>query len=114
MKFKLRLSKRAVQDVEEVLVYTLAQFGERKYEQYKELIRQALADIAADPYRPPARHRPEIGVDIRTFHIARPGKKARHLFLYRVVQDELVDLGRLLHDSMDLRRHQPEAWEATD
>lgn len=114
MKFKLRLSKRAVQDIEGVLVYTQAQFGEQKYERYKALIRQALADIAADPYRLPARHRPEISADVRTFHMARRGKKARQLFLYRVVQEEFVDIGRLLHDSMDIQRHRPEGWEALD
>jgi plasmid stabilization system protein ParE len=77
---KLRFSKRAVQDIEHVLAYTLKRFGEVKHHQYKELIRQALADIAADPKQAPAKSRPELRKDARTFHIARLGKHARFFF----------------------------------
>ena len=62
MKRRLRLSKRAVQDIEDVLGYTLAQSGQRKHEEYKALIREALADIATHPDRPPARERAELQV----------------------------------------------------
>jgi toxin ParE1/3/4 len=71
------------------------------------LIREALSDIVARPLMPPAKPSPEIHSSARTFHIARKGKSARHFFLYRVVSEEVVDIGRLLHDSMDLRRHLP-------
>mgnify|MGYP001182389650 CR=1 FL=1 len=81
MSVTLRFSKPAVRDIEDVLGYTLAQFGEQKHEQYKWLIRQALLDIAADPNRPPARRRPELHPDARTFHISRRGMRARHFFL---------------------------------
>jgi toxin ParE1/3/4 len=104
---KLRLSKRAIQDIEDVLAYTLAQFGERKLNEYKELIREALAEIASDPDGLRATRRPEIHPDARTLHIARPGRRARHFFLYRIADSEFVDVGRLLYDSMDLRKHAP-------
>ena len=114
MKFKLRFSKSAVRDIEEVLAYTLAQFGQQKTEQYKELIRQALAEIATDPNHPPAKYRPEIHADARTFHLARRGRRARHLFLYRVIGNEFVDIARLLHDSMEIERHLPEGLDLKD
>lgn len=110
MSLKLRFSKRAVRDIEGILAHTLQEFGEGQYEEYKELIRAALADVAADPNRPTARRRPELHADARTFHIARPGKDARHFLLYRVSGDRFVDIGRLLHDSMDLRRHLPKGF----
>jgi toxin ParE1/3/4 len=100
--------------MEAVLAYTLEHFGERKCEQYKSLIRQALADIAADPHRPGAKHRPEIHTEARTFHISRRGKPARHIMLYRITGEHYVDVGRLLHDSMELNRHLPDGFESEE
>jgi plasmid stabilization system protein ParE len=97
----LRISDRAARDIEGALAYTLDQFGARKQSIYRALIRDALTDIAADPDRAPAKRRPELHPDARTFHIARRGRPARHFFLYR-----------LLHDSMDLQRHLPHGFEA--
>jgi toxin ParE1/3/4 len=114
MSFRLRISKRAVRDIEQAIAYTLQHFGERKHEVYKSLIREALADVAAHPLAPPAKPRPELHRNARTFHIARKGKPARHFFLYRVVGKEFLDIGRLLHDSMDLQRHLPEGFEADE
>jgi len=111
---KLRFSNRAIQDIEQVLAYTLTQFGDSKYEEYKELIRKALTDIAADPNRRPARRRPELHRDAWTFHIARRGKRARHFFLYRVMGEEFIDVGRLLHDSMDLEGNLPDGFDALE
>jgi toxin ParE1/3/4 len=114
MSFTLRFSPRAVQDIEDVLAYTAGQFGLRKYDEYRELIRQALADLAADPSRPPARCRPELQKEAWTFHIARRGRRARHFFIYRIVGSRYVDIGRLLHDSMDIQRHLPNEFEGAD
>jgi len=114
MSFRIRISRRAVRDIEQVLAHTMRQFGPRQYERYKPLIRDALADIAADPVASPAKHRPEIRSDARTFHISREGKHAGHFFLYRVVEDRFVDIGRLLHDSMEVRQHLPESFAEPD
>jgi toxin ParE1/3/4 len=114
MRHKLRFSRAAIRDMEAVLAYTLERFGERKCEQYKFLIRQALADVAADPHHHNARHRPEIHPDARTFHISRRGKPARHFLLYRITAEHYVDIGRLLHDSMELNRHLPDGFEAAE
>jgi toxin ParE1/3/4 len=75
------------------------------------LIYQALADIAIDPDRPPAKRRPEILSGARTFHISRRGKPGRHFLLYRVIDREYIDVGRLLHDSMDLKQHLPGGFD---
>jgi toxin ParE1/3/4 len=100
--------------MDEVLLYTLVQFGERQYQQYSELIRLALADILRNPLATPAVHRPEIHRDARVFYIARRGKRARHYFLYRVIKGERIQLGRFLHDSMDLQRHLPDEFQSDE
>src|SRR5689334_25334496 len=112
MSYTLRISDRAVRDIEEALAYTLDQFGARKQAAYAKLIQNALGDIVADPTCAPAKQRPELHPHARTFHIARRGKPGRHFFLYRIADDQNVDVARLLHDSMDLQRHLPHGFEA--
>jgi len=114
MRAKLRFSTRAVEDIDDVLAYTLTHFGEKKYQEYTELIRQALADIELGPDRQPAKSRPELHRDARTFHIGRRGRRARHFFLFRITSEEIIDIGRLIHDSMDLQRHLPEGFGKTE
>jgi plasmid stabilization system protein ParE len=113
MKYKLRFNNRAVVDMDEVLAHTRDEFGDRQYENYHGLIRDALAAIADDPDRPPAVKRDELHDDARTFHISRRGKHARHFFLYRV-RGEVITVGRFLHDAMDLGRHLPGGYGFDD
>ena len=112
MSYHLRFSKRAVRDIDQVLIYTLEHFGRRKQEEYRALIRTALADIAANPFAARAKSLPGLHPHVRVLSIARARKPARHFFIYRVVADQSVDIGRLLHDAMDLYRHLPEGFEA--
>jgi toxin ParE1/3/4 len=110
----LRVSPQAFRDIEDALAYTREQFGDRKFEQYEHLIREALADIAENPEGPRARRRPDIHADARTFHLGHRASRARHFLLYRIAADGHVDIGRLLHDSMDLKRHLPEGFAAEE
>jgi toxin ParE1/3/4 len=103
-----RISKLASRDIEKILEYTLEHFGERKYEQYKALIREALAQIGSKPLAFPSLARADLYHDARTLHIARKGKPARHLFVYRVKETGVIVVLRLFHDAMDLARHLPE------
>jgi toxin ParE1/3/4 len=111
MSFQLRLSNRAVQDIEEILRFTLTHFGEYKYTAYAQLIADALSEIAADPNGPRSKRRPEIHPDVLTIHLSRRGNRARHFILYRVVNDKYIEVARLLHDSMEVRRHLPEHFK---
>ena len=93
------------------MAFTLEQFGPKQHKRYQQIIGNALAEIAADPEDIHAKRRPEIHPQARTMHLARQGRPARHFFLYRVVNDQFVDIGRLLHDSMEIRRHLPAGFE---
>jgi toxin ParE1/3/4 len=114
MKRKLRLAAAAISDIKSVLDHTLEQFGPLKHKEYKTLIRDALANIAIDPMRPPAKRRAELHPDARTYHVGQRGKRARHLFVYRVIGEELVDVSRLLFDAMNLTKHLPEDFLAEE
>ena len=54
---------------------------------------------------PRSQARPEIDAGLRTLHLAHEGQKARHLLVYRIGGDRIIDVLRILHDRMDLARH---------
>jgi toxin ParE1/3/4 len=49
--------------------------------------------------------RDEIQPGLRSIHVARHGRRGRHLVLYRIAEGETIDILRMLHDSMDIGRH---------
>ena len=80
----------------------------------------ALRDIADEPMRPGSVARPEIGSEVRSYHIrfsrrrvagpAASVRTPRHLILYRVMHPGLIGVGRVLHDRMELERHLPASY----
>ena len=111
---KIHLSPRTRCDIEQALDWTLSAFGEKKRDQYIQLIGQALDEIAANPNNPGSRTRADLHPNARAFHIGRRGKRARHLFVYMEAADGVVEIARLLHDSMDARLHVPEGFLGID
>ncbi|AZN95976.1 type II toxin-antitoxin system RelE/ParE family toxin [Mesorhizobium sp. M9A.F.Ca.ET.002.03.1.2] len=112
-----RLSATAQQDIIELLAYTDATFGEVARLRYERLLVTALRDIAADPERLGSLARPELGENIRSYHLRYSRELAkteygivlrpRHLLLYRAARAHIIGIGRILHDAMDLERHLP-------
>lgn len=96
----------AIEQIAEVVHQTRIDYGEHKERQYDELVESALETLAENPRM--GTHRPEIHPDAWTYHIGKRGKRARHLFLYRI--SEAVEVARFLYDAMDLPRHVPEEW----
>jgi len=108
---RLRLTRQAEADIEAVLEQTFLEFGRIQVERYSAIISKALDMIAERPDRPSARARPEIGPDVRAFHLALAAERrsaASHLvyFLSRRTGDgEEIIVLRLLHERMEPRRH---------
>jgi toxin ParE1/3/4 len=112
-----RLSLSAETDIIEILAFTELRFGDHAKRRYESLIISAMSDIAVDPERVDSRPRPEIAASIRTYHLRHSRVRARsaagtvhrprHIMLYRTVRPDLIGIGRILHDGMDLLRHLP-------
>jgi plasmid stabilization system protein ParE len=102
----IEVSSVARAQIRDVLAYTLDAFGAPKAREYARLVRLALQRLAENPQAGKAR--PEIHPDAWTYHIGKPGKRARHMFLYRV--RERVQVARFLYDAMDLLQQRPEEW----
>ena len=112
----VRLTAAAEADFEEILRWTVDQFGEAQARIYAETISAALNDLAAGLTIVGARKRNDILKGIFTLHVARKGRKGRHFVMFRVGRApdrEVIEVLRLLHDAMDLQRHLPTAEEGT-
>jgi len=115
---RLVLAPRARADIREALFWSNERFGGRAAIRYRELIRQALHDIADDPERPGSRPRSDLGRGVRTYHLffsrgrVRRGagtvKAPRHLVVHRRRGERVIDVVRVLHDARDLERHLPD------
>ncbi len=107
---QLRLAALAQVDIVNVLSRTARRFGDRAEARYEQLLSKALRDLSTEPLRLGSAARPELGDDVRSCHlrhsrnhsdVARP----RHLIVYRIVEGSIVEVGRALHDAMELERH---------
>jgi toxin ParE1/3/4 len=117
---QLRIAPAPERDIEAVLRWSYDQFGEPAVSRYSALVTQAIRDVAAHPQLAGSAHRPEIAASARTYHLihsrehvaANVGRvrRPRHFLLYRVQPDDTVEIGRVLHDSMDLIRHVPDEY----
>ena len=107
--FRSPLARR---DIVEVLRYTRDRWGKEQAREYRDLIREALNAIAAEPQLGRVRGtRPGI----LSCHIKQPGRNARHVLFYRVTSAGAVEVVRFLHDSMDFdisrtRLNEAKAW----
>ena len=100
------LTDQAAQDIENILDWIYEQFGPLQMEVYADVINDALEVLTQGPQLIDVRRRPELGDNVATLHVARQGRKGRHLLLFRVhEQDCAIEVLRILHDSMDLARH---------
>jgi toxin ParE1/3/4 len=90
---------------------------------YEALLTRAIMDVVDAPERSGSHARPEIAAMARTYHLRYSRDRVkksigrvhrpRHFLLYRT-RDEQVEIGRVLHDGMDLKRHVPEENWADD
>ena len=109
------LAPAAERDIEQILAWSHEQFGELARLRYEELLVCAIQDVVADPERAGSHHRPEITSAARTYHLRNSREhvsraegrvlRPRHFLLYRTLPDGQVEIGRVLHESMDLERH---------
>ena len=114
MNIQYRLSASAQSDILDILAWSQEQFGDEARIRYEALIVTALRDVAAEPDRPGSIERPELGAAVRSWHLHLSRDRARtttgivrhprHFLIYRKEHDVVV-VGRILHDAMELLRH---------
>ncbi|MCA0438295.1 MAG: type II toxin-antitoxin system RelE/ParE family toxin [Actinobacteria bacterium] len=107
-----RLTRAAQADIIDILAWSHDRFGEEARKRYESLIATAIRDAAANGDGVGLTARPELGDGVYSWHLARSrGRltggavhRPRHFLICRRDGEVLV-VGRVLHDAMDLRRH---------
>ncbi len=107
--WRVRLVEQAERDLIGIIVWTDDNFGARQAMAYAEALSLAIEALHDGPEIFGTTAREEIGLGIRTLHVARQGRKGRHFVVFRTAPEQTIDVLRLLHDSMDLARHLPSA-----
>lgn len=119
---RLRIASTAMEDIEDLLAWSEERLGLSARERYQDLLSRALIDIAGDMARPGVRIRPELGLNVFSYHLffsrdgatRRSGRarakvlRPRHFLVGRIAEPDLVDILRVLHDSMEVSRHLPD------
>src|SRR5262245_31346126 len=114
------IAPSARSDIVSILAWTNENFGPETMNRYGRLIKTAIEQLAADPEQMGSDERPEIARNCRTYHLFYARKKEgargkrtrnpRHFLLYRVTAAGVLEIGRVLHDSMDLDQHLPQEY----
>ena len=114
------VAPKARGDIASILAWTEENFGPQTLKRYAKLIATAIEQIAENPELAGSSQRPEIAAHCRTYHLYFSRKSAglagdrirqpRHFLLYRVTESNALEIGRVLHDSMDLQASLPEEY----
>jgi toxin ParE1/3/4 len=103
-KWRVRLGAFAELDFANILKWKTENFGARQSRIYRDTLVRAIGELANGPDVAASKARDEIVPGLRTLHAAR---HARHFLLYRIVKGRIIEIGRILHNQMDLQRHLP-------
>ena len=106
--WRVRITATAQEDYQDILQWTVDQFGLNQARTYAETVTATLEDLCAGPGVLGVKVRSEIGPNLYTLHVARKGRKGRHFVMFQTQPElggDVINVLRILHDSMDLQRH---------
>ena len=109
-RWRVRLAPAAISDIQGILQWTAARFGEAQARVYASILNHAIEALEAGPHTSGAKARDDIAEGLMSLYVGRQGRKGRHLVFHRIGSPErppTVEVLRLLHDSMDPARHSP-------
>ena len=113
-RWKVRLTAAAEDDFRSIVVWTAEHFGFEQALRYRATIFAALRELGDGPDTPGTLDRAELGRKLRSLHVARRGRRGRHVILFAASEDDRIDIVRILHDSMDFARHLPSQGDEED
>jgi toxin ParE1/3/4 len=108
-RWRVRLGAAAEVDFANILKWTAENFGARQSRVYRDMLVQAIGELADGPDAAGSKARDEIMAGLRTLHVARRGRRGSHFLMYRAAPNSTIEIVRILHDGMDLQRHVPSA-----
>jgi len=114
---RFRLARPAQIDLANILSTSAERWGAEGRQRYAAVLAAAMRHVAAEPYGPLSKKRPDLRSGIRSFHVryarrSAEGAKVRrpvHVLYYRVAQEGVIEVVRVLHEKMDPSRHLEES-----
>jgi len=106
-RWRVRIGAVAELDFANIIAWTDENLGSRQARIYRDTLLRAIGELANGPDVVGSKARDEVMPGLRTLHVARHGRRGRHFLLFRAVEGRIIEIGRILHDQMDLARHLP-------
>ncbi len=107
----IHLTAAAEADIGRAVRWSARLFGATQARVYAQTLALALEALIETPTSAiGVNDRGDIGKGLMSLHVASRGRKGRHFVIFRIRRRagrEIVEVLRLLHDSMDLARHLP-------
>ena len=95
-KIKYRISKQAIKDLNDIWIYTFNKWSKEQADRYYDLIIGEI-EFVADNYL--------IGKSVeQTRKNYRVTKIKSHLIFYRKAENEIIEIVRILHQRMDIKK----------
>ncbi len=92
---KYKLTNKAVDDLTEIWNYTLDKWSENQADKYYLMLLENCIQVANNP---------ELGKNYSVVTANLMGFKAgRHIIFYRQIEENEVEITRILHEQMDLK-----------
>ena len=93
---KYYLTNKAVQDLEDIWDYTVDEWSEQQAERYYKMLIDTFHEITQNP---------EIGKKYTEISLNLFGlRTGKHIIFYRRINSDTIEITRILHDMMDLKR----------
>lgn len=110
---RFRLSLPAQADLSRILETSAERWGADGRRRYAVLLAAAMRLVANEPATPLARDRSDLLRGVRSFHVRHARSRMSsdkvkapvHIVYYRIVEPELVEIVRVLHEHMEPGRH---------
>jgi toxin ParE1/3/4 len=110
---RFRLARPAQLDLANILATSAERWGAEGRQRYAAVFAAAMRQVADQPEGPLTKKRPDLRSGIRSFHVRytrRSGEDARvrrpvHVLYYRVAQEGVIEIVRVLHERMEPSRH---------
>lgn len=99
------LGSEAEKDFIRILAFNREGFGPRQEVIYETTILKALAELDSGPEVARSIARDDLRPAVRSLHVARQGRRGRHVIFYRVTNTDLIQVVRILHDATDFAQH---------
>ena len=102
----VRLVDAAEMDYLDIVRVSARDFGAIQAAKYAETLEFAIGTLSSDGAAAiGVKAREEIYAGIFTLHASRLGRKASHFLVFRVIENNVIEILRILHERMDLARH---------